>query len=74
MTFERVVDASIASPLPSSANTLFLLPNVCLNNGVFLDGLTIEELATEFDVEVIATSGAALRKRLDAEKERSAHV
>lgn len=55
-------------------NTLFLLPNVCLNNGVFLDGVTIEELATEFDVEVIATSGAALRKRLDAEKERSAHV
>jgi putative radical SAM enzyme (TIGR03279 family) len=63
-----------AAMAQSPANTLFLLPNVCLNNGVFLDGVTLEELATEFDVEVIATSGAALRKRLTAETERSAHV
>lgn len=56
------------------ASTLFLVPNVCLNNGVFLDGVTIDELTTEFNVEVIATSGVALRQRLDAEKERSAHV
>jgi len=56
------------------ANTHFLLPNVCLNNGVFLDGVTVEELAREFDVEVIATSGAALRKRLEAAGKGSAHV
>lgn len=55
-------------------NTHFLLPNVCLNNGVFLDGVTVEELAREFDVEVIATSGAALRKRLDAAGKGSANV
>ncbi|MEI8287801.1 MAG: DUF512 domain-containing protein, partial [Actinomycetes bacterium] len=56
------------------ANTHFLLPNVCLNNGVFLDGVTVEELAREFDVEVIATSGAALRTRLEAAGKGSAHV
>lgn len=63
---------SAMAEMPS--NTHFLLPNVCLNNGVFLDGVTVEELAREFDVEVIATSGAALRTRLEAAGKGSAHV
>ena len=45
---------------------VYLLPDVCLNRGVFLDGATIEELSSEFDVEVVATDGAALRRRLEA--------
>ena len=44
---------------------VYLLPDVCLNRGVFLDGGTIEELASDFDVEVVATDGAVLRRRLD---------
>ena len=44
---------------------VYLLPDVCLNRGVFLDGGTIEELASEFDVEVVATDGASLRRRLE---------
>ena len=52
----------------------FLVPNVCLNNGVFLDGLSIEDLAQEFEVEVIATSGTALRKRLESGRKESSRV
>ncbi|MFM8553256.1 MAG: DUF512 domain-containing protein [Acidimicrobiales bacterium] len=46
--------------------TLFLLPDVCLNGGRFLDGGTIEELTARFRVEVVPTSGARLRELLDA--------
>lgn len=52
----------------------YLLPDVCLNGGVFLDGIGFRDLADEFDVEVIPTSGAALRRRiLGADGERD-HV
>ena len=44
---------------------VYLLPDVCLNRGVFLDGGTIEELASAFEVEVVATDGASLRRRLE---------
>ncbi len=44
----------------------FLLPDVCLNEGRFLDGNSIEELQELFEVEVVPTSGAALRERLDS--------
>lgn len=57
-----------------SDNRRYLVPDVCLNDGVFLDGGTFEALSSEFDVEVIATSGAILRKRLEAAKEELAHV
>lgn len=40
----------------------YLLPDVCLSNGRFLDGLTIEDLPRQ--VEVIATNGISLRKAL----------
>ena len=43
----------------------YLLPDVCVNNGVFLDGTRLDELQREFDIELIATSGAALRRRLE---------
>lgn len=46
--------------------TRYLLPDVCLNDGRFLDGHTIEELRNVADVEVVPTSGAALRQILDA--------
>lgn len=55
-------------------NRRYLLPDVCLNDGVFLDGGTVEALSSEFDVEVIATSGAVLRKRLEEAKEEFTHV
>jgi putative radical SAM enzyme (TIGR03279 family) len=52
----------------------FLLPDVCLNDGVFLDGGTLKQLQDEFDVEVIETNGESLRKRLDASPREMAHV
>ena len=42
----------------------YLLPDVCLSNGRFLDGLTVEDLPRQ--VEVIETNGIALRKALGA--------
>ncbi len=41
----------------------YLLPDVCLNRGVFLDGLSPEDLPRP--VEVIATDGIALRRALE---------
>lgn len=41
----------------------YLLPDVCLSRGVFLDGTRPEELPRP--VEVIPTDGAALRRALD---------
>lgn len=70
MTGADVREALNASP----SGTRFFLPNVCLNNGVFLDGVTIEELSKEFDVEVVATSGSTLRKRLEAIRKGADHV
>jgi NifB/MoaA-like Fe-S oxidoreductase len=40
----------------------YLLPDVCLNEGVFLDGMSVTELPRA--VDVIATDGAALRRAL----------
>ncbi len=40
----------------------YLLPDVCLSGGRFLDGLTPEDLPRP--VEVVATDGAALREAL----------
>jgi len=41
----------------------WVLPDVCLNEGMFLDGSTVDELPAA--VEVVATTGAALRALLD---------
>lgn len=53
---------------------VYLLPDVCLNGGVFLDGARLDDLQQEFDVEVIPTSGTALRRRLEAAHKESADV
>jgi len=42
----------------------YLLPDVCLSNGRFLDGLTVEDLPRS--VEVIGTDGISLRKAIGA--------
>ncbi|MCC5952412.1 MAG: DUF512 domain-containing protein [Acidimicrobiia bacterium] len=42
----------------------YLLPDVCLSQGRFLDGVTPEELCRP--VEVVPTDGASLRRLLDA--------
>jgi len=42
----------------------YLLPDVCLSNGRFLDGLTVDDLPRT--VEVIETNGISLRKAIGA--------
>ncbi|MFT3854263.1 MAG: DUF512 domain-containing protein [Ilumatobacteraceae bacterium] len=42
----------------------YLLPDVCLSEGRFLDGLTVADLPRP--VEVVPTDGIALRKALEA--------
>ncbi|MDA8290281.1 MAG: DUF512 domain-containing protein [Actinomycetota bacterium] len=44
----------------------YLLPDVCLNEGRFLDGLTPAELPV--DVEVVETDGAALRRAIGSRR------
>ena len=41
----------------------YLLPDVCLSRGVFLDGMSVDDLPRP--VEVISTDGAALRRALE---------
>lgn len=53
---------------------LYLLPDVCLNDGVFLDGGLLDDLHREFDVEVLPTSGSSLRERLESAKREVSHV
>jgi NifB/MoaA-like Fe-S oxidoreductase len=53
---------------------IYLLPDVCLNEGIFLDGGSIEDLHREFDVEVLPTSGSSLRERLESAKREVSHV
>lgn len=68
MTFE-----DISSALATAGEGIFLLPDVCLNEGRFLDGHSIEELQNSFNVEVLPTSGAALRERLDVLTQETAN-
>jgi len=42
----------------------YLLPDVCLSNGRFLDGLTVDDLPRA--VEIIETNGISLRKAIGA--------
>jgi hypothetical protein len=43
----------------------YLLPDVCLSEGRFLDGVTVDELPRP--VEVVSTDGIALRRALEGE-------
>ena len=47
----------------------YLLPDACLSEGRFLDGLTVADLPRQ--VEVVATDGASLRAVLDGETHSS---
>ena len=58
MTGEDVASALADAP----SNRRYLLPDVCLSGGVFLDGMTVEDLPRP--VEVVAADGAALRAAL----------
>lgn len=69
MTFADVRDALRRAP----EGLRFLLPDVCLNDGVFLDGGTLSDLQAEFEVEVVPTSGSALRRRLEAVRGEVGH-
>jgi putative radical SAM enzyme (TIGR03279 family) len=53
---------------------VYLLPDVCLNDGVFLDGGSLENLQNQFDIEVLPTSGSSLRDRLESAKREVSHV
>ena len=46
------------------AERRFLLPDVCLSDGRFLDGMTPDELPRR--IEIVASNGAALRSALDS--------
>jgi len=62
LTFEDVARHLRTAP----EDRMFLLPDVCLNDGRFLDGKTIEELQDIRQVKVIQTSGSALRRQVDS--------
>jgi NifB/MoaA-like Fe-S oxidoreductase len=53
------VAASIADDAPGRR---YLLPDACLSNGRFLDGVALTELPQS--IEVVASDGAALRAAL----------
>ncbi|HVL28162.1 MAG TPA: DUF512 domain-containing protein, partial [Acidimicrobiales bacterium] len=52
--------AAVLGGLP--AGRRYLLPDVCLSNGAFLDGARVEDLP--HPVEVVPTDGFALRRAL----------
>jgi len=55
------VAASVAADKPGRR---YLLPDACLSNGRFLDGVSLDELPAS--IEVVASDGASLRRALDA--------
>jgi NifB/MoaA-like Fe-S oxidoreductase len=68
LTGEDLSRALAESPAPAS--TRFLIPDACLNEGRFLDGLTLADLPRA--VEVVPTDGSSLRTALDGTSFRSA--
>ena len=44
----------------------YLLPDICLSKGVFLDGMTPEDLPRP--VEIVPTDGVALRSALGLDR------
>jgi putative radical SAM enzyme (TIGR03279 family) len=66
LTGEDLARALEASP----AGPRYLLPDACLNEGRFLDGLTLADLPRA--VEVLPTDGGSLRRALDGASFRSA--
>lgn len=62
MTYEDIARNLRESP----EDRMFLLPDVCLNDGRFLDGKTIDELQEIRQVRVIPSTGVALRQQIDS--------
>lgn len=58
----------LAKAMRSRGDARYILPDVCLSEGRFLDGLTPADLP--FPVEVVETSGVALRRLVDLEVAR----
>jgi NifB/MoaA-like Fe-S oxidoreductase len=57
--------SDLAAELSSrTASRRYLLPDVCLSEGRFLDGLTPDELPRP--VEIVETTGPALRRALES--------
>ena len=62
----RRLKIQLLSDLHLEANPdfdLYLLPDVCLSEGRFLDGTTMNDLPK--NIEVVATDGHALRRSLE---------
>jgi hypothetical protein len=58
-----LVGSDVARTLASEpAGARYLLPDVCLSNGVFLDGTRPADLPRA--VEIVATDGVALRRAI----------
>lgn len=70
MTFEDISRVLIESP----DDRLYVLPDVCLNDGRFLDGATVDDLQKIRNVRVIPTSGTALRAQIESFMLDIAHV
>jgi NifB/MoaA-like Fe-S oxidoreductase len=66
LTGEDIARALSSAP----RGTRYLLPDACLNEGRFLDGLTLADLPRS--VEVVPTDGHSLRAALDGTSFRSA--
>ncbi len=66
LTGEDIARALATSP----EGARYLLPDACLNEGRFLDGLTLADLPRP--VEVVPTDGTSLRAALDGTSFRSA--
>jgi hypothetical protein len=63
LTGTDVAAALKAAAAPSPDGRRYLLPDACLNEGRFLDGLTLADLPTP--VEVVPADGGSLRQALD---------
>ncbi len=62
-----ITGADLARTLAGeSAGGRYLLPDVCLSKGRFIDGSAVEDLG--HDVEVVPTDGASLRRALEASR------
>ena len=61
MTYRDIVEA-VGEGRPGAR---YLLPDVCLNGERFLDGHTVGDLSRAHNVEVLPTSGSALRARIN---------
>jgi len=58
-----ITGADLSRTLAGEAPGRYLLPDVCLSKGRFIDGSSTEDLP--LPVEVVATDGSSLRRLLE---------